>query len=463
MKNGSLEIAFDVKHTIKYFFIRMLAGLFRGLRLARQALAGFVHILGFPFVVFGRACFTLIVLPSYRLILFGRRLIFKVLTPTKNKILFVFAHRYVVHLVIFGLVAATSIFNLKNYALRAEAFGERSLLHALMAGDEESERVEEAVELEVTEEEVYSYFGIGAVSATSEISEIDRSGELIATQSGSALVKPNVMEGGTSLAPRTKVEKYIVEDGDTVDAIAKKHRVSVATVLSANNLTLRSLIHAGDELVILPFSGARHLVKSGDTLQSIATKYGVEVDEVIKANKLMATAKLALGEEILIPGGTPPAPIVAVKPRGPGQGRTTTAAPVEKLFKEPVKPLASAATGKYVWPTSGRLITQYYRYRHTGVDIDGQIGSAIYATADGVVEFAGWATGYGLSIVVNHGNGVWSRYGHNSKIYMKIGDSVKQGQTIALMGSTGKSTGSHLHFEILTGPRAYKNPLKYIK
>jgi murein DD-endopeptidase MepM/ murein hydrolase activator NlpD len=118
-------------------------------------------------------------------------------------------------------------------------------------------------------------------------------------------------------------------------------------------------------------------------------------------------------------------------------------------------------TAKLLWPTSGHVITQYYGWKHTGVDIDGDYSSPLYAAADGTVQKAGWNSGgYGLMILIDHPNGMTTRYGHASKLFVKAGDSVKKGQVIAMMGTTGRSTGTHLHFEVyVNGKRT--NPLAY--
>ena len=114
------------------------------------------------------------------------------------------------------------------------------------------------------------------------------------------------------------------------------------------------------------------------------------------------------------------------------------------------------------WPTVGARITQYFSWRHVGVDIANKTGTPLYAADAGVVEFAGWATGYGNSIVINHGGGKKTRYGHASKLFVKVGDEVEKGENIAAMGSTGWSTGPHLHFEVMINGAKY-NPLNYIR
>jgi murein DD-endopeptidase MepM/ murein hydrolase activator NlpD len=124
-----------------------------------------------------------------------------------------------------------------------------------------------------------------------------------------------------------------------------------------------------------------------------------------------------------------------------------------------------------VWPTDARTITSPFGYRvdpftgsyalHTGIDIGGSEGSAIYTTADGTVETAGWNGGYGLSVLISHGNGLSTRYGHMSAVEVNAGQSVKKGSTIGRMGSTGRSTGTHLHYEVLVNG-TFSDPIKYL-
>ena len=106
------------------------------------------------------------------------------------------------------------------------------------------------------------------------------------------------------------------------------------------------------------------------------------------------------------------------------------------------------------------MITQYYGWRHTGLDIDGHYDSPIYASHDGTVTTAGWNSGgYGLQILVS-GDGFTTRYAHSSKMFVKVGDTVKKGDVIAMVGTTGRSTGTHLHYEVyVNGSRV--NPLSY--
>jgi murein DD-endopeptidase MepM/ murein hydrolase activator NlpD len=124
-----------------------------------------------------------------------------------------------------------------------------------------------------------------------------------------------------------------------------------------------------------------------------------------------------------------------------------------------------------LWPVSGYLTSHFgsrlspidgFRESHQGMDIAGPAGSSIRATADGVVKLAGWAGGYGNVVVVDHGLGYSTRYGHNRQVFVKTGDRVKRGQVIALMGQTGRATGPHCHYEVWYNGRAM-NPARFLK
>ncbi|MBK8575517.1 MAG: M23 family metallopeptidase [Elusimicrobia bacterium] len=124
-----------------------------------------------------------------------------------------------------------------------------------------------------------------------------------------------------------------------------------------------------------------------------------------------------------------------------------------------------------LWPVSGYLTSHFgsrlspidgFRESHQGMDIAGPAGSSIRSTADGVVKLAGWAGGYGNVVVIDHGLGYSTRYGHNRQLFVKTGDRVKRGQVIALMGQTGRATGPHCHYEVWYNGRAM-NPARFLK
>jgi murein DD-endopeptidase MepM/ murein hydrolase activator NlpD len=254
---------------------------------------------------------------------------------------------------------------------------------------------------------------------------------------------------------RREVITYVVERGDTVLGIASKFGLSPETVMWANGDLERNpdLLRPGQELIILPIDGVYHTVIKGDTLLKIAKKYQAEVDEIVHCvyNELdLEDAQIAPGQKLVVPGG--------IKPYIP---RQVTA------YKGPIPTDAKQGTGLFKWPTSGR-ITDRFGFRtyagrwHTGLDISGYTGAPIYASDSGFVTFAGWTDqGYGKLVIIDHGNGFVTYYGHLSVCYVSAGQSVGQGTLIAAMGSTGKSTGPHLHFEI-RNKGVQKNPELYL-
>jgi murein DD-endopeptidase MepM/ murein hydrolase activator NlpD len=248
---------------------------------------------------------------------------------------------------------------------------------------------------------------------------------------------------------REEAEEYIVQEGDNVGSIAARFGISTNTILWENKLTSRTLIRPGQTLIILPTSGLSHIVKRGETLASIAKRYKVEQEEVLQFNELADASSIAVGTKLIVPEGTPPIVRVAAAPRSPS-------AP-----SQPPPGVIASGAGM-IPPATGYRITQYYSFRHSGIDVGLKNGSAVVASDDGVVARAGWGTGYGNYVLVDHGNGLVTRYAHNSKNYVSAGDRVSRGQTIAAVGSTGWSTGPHIHFEIIQNGR-FVNPTKYVK
>ena len=245
--------------------------------------------------------------------------------------------------------------------------------------------------------------------------------------------------------------------GDTVSTIARKFNISINTIIWANDLTSYGFIKPGQQLTILPYSGIVYTVKTGDTLSKIANKYNINTDKILSCNNLGNALKI--GQKIIIPGVQKLAEAVPVTPRV--TKNYTGISIIKDIIKAPSAPVSG---GRMTWPTQGYRITQYYSWKHTGVDIANKIGTPIYAADDGIVIIAqgGYNGGYGNTIVIDHGNGKRTRYGHASKLFVKVGDEVEKGENIAAMGSTGRSTGPHLHFEVLiNGSRT--NPLNYIK
>ncbi len=258
------------------------------------------------------------------------------------------------------------------------------------------------------------------------------------------------------LSQRTAIIYYLVQNGDTISSIASRFGLTINTILWANDLNSLGRIRAGDKLTILPYSGILYTVKSGDTLSKIAKRYGVDTNKILACNNLGASLKI--GEKIVVPGAKKISEAITTSGRS---NSYTGLSAIRDLIKTPA---AKTSGGKMTWPTVGYRITQYFSWRHNGVDIANKVGTPIYAADSGVVEIArgGYNGGYGNTVVINHGGGKKTRYGHASKLFVRVGQEVEKGENIAAMGSTGRSTGSHLHFEILINGARY-NPLNYTR
>lgn len=281
---------------------------------------------------------------------------------------------------------------------------------------------------------------------------------------GTALTKPTILPGtelpvvddvGVITQNRSESVPYEVQSGDVIGAIAQAFGVSVESILWENGLSARSYIRPGDVLDIPPGTGLYHTVASGDTVSKIARLYDVEAAEIVEFNRLQKDgADIVVGEKLFVPDGIKPTPRVVSAPR-----------PQTFVSVTPPAPSVQAPAGSgYIWPTAATRITQYFGWRHTGVDIAGPIGTPLYAARAGTVikSQCGWNGGYGCYVILDHGGGVNTLYAHASQLYVTVGQQVSQGQTLAAMGSTGNSTGPHIHFEVrVNGSR--QNPLKYVR
>ena len=262
----------------------------------------------------------------------------------------------------------------------------------------------------------------------------------------SALTNENSALNGSSGAvfdpyASDRISLYTVHAGDTLPQIAEMYGVSVSTILWANDLNKGSVIKPGQVILILPISGIKYTVKKGDTLASIAKAYKADVDEITRFNDLDSGAKLAVGDALIIPNAEVSEP-AAVKPKSkPFTGGGSTSGHM------------ADPSGYFTRPISGGIRTQGIHGRN-GVDLASSYGASIFAAADGQVILSrsgGRNGGYGNYIVLQHPNGTQTLYGHLSQNLVSQGQSISKGQVIGKMGSTGDSTGVHLHFEVRGG------------
>ena len=250
------------------------------------------------------------------------------------------------------------------------------------------------------------------------------------------------LKTSVSQKPRAEIIDYTVKGGDTLSGIAQKESISVDTIKWENDLS-SDTVKPGDKLKILPVSGVAVTVKSGDTLQALAKKYQADSQAILDYpfNDVPDDFRLSAGQVLIIPDGAPPEVKALAKavPQYIAQGSKGINSPA---FSAP-------AGGFFVWPTHFVYISQYFSWYHPGLDLPNPAEPPVNAADGGTVVYAGWdTTGYGNRIDIDHGNGYLTRYAHLSNIFVGLGQLVSRGQNIGQMGSTGRSTGPHLHFEI---------------
>ena len=276
----------------------------------------------------------------------------------------------------------------------------------------------------------------------------DRGGGDVTIVDDTALLPAEGPSGTIADIERTKnaaISVYVVREGDTLSGIAKMFGVSASTILWANDLPAKATLTIGQKLTILPVTGVKYAVKKGDTLASIAKKFGGDADEIASFNGL--EGPLAAGAEIIIPDGEVSAPVPA-RP-------SSTGARVSVRASVTVNETRGDESGYYIAPLSHYRRSQGI-HGYNGVDLAAPVGTPIRASATGeviVAKGAGWNGGYGEYVVIQHSNGSQTLYSHLSKVSVGVGDHVAQGETIGSVGSTGKSTGAHVHFEIRNGIR----------
>lgn len=242
--------------------------------------------------------------------------------------------------------------------------------------------------------------------------------------------------GGSNQNQKDVVD-YTVQPGDTFQSVANAYKISVNTLLWANDLTSSSTIKVGQSLAVLPTDGVLHVVKSGDTLSGIAQTYKAEANDIISYNNLANQDDIYIGDILIVPGGVMPKKVIPV---------TNNQVPL--------------ADNYFIFPTQGR-VTQGLHY-YNAIDVANSCGTSVLAAASGKVQRAvfnnAWNLGMGNYVTILHPNGTVTYYGHLSNVFVKPGDPVIRGDRIGLIGNTGNVvgvTGCHLHFEVVGA----KNPL----
>ncbi|NPA05890.1 MAG: peptidoglycan DD-metalloendopeptidase family protein [Chloroflexi bacterium] len=273
--------------------------------------------------------------------------------------------------------------------------------------------------------------------------------------------------------PRMEIVEYTVQQGDTLASIAEKFGLKAESIFWSNLDVLKGDAHSlkvGMVLRIPPADGVLYEWKDGDTVENVAEKLGVEPDAILNhpVNEFDPVAvalgeiEIPVGKIVFVPGGKYSKQIDWSRPiflrdapaasflNGPGACGTVYNGPI--------------GTYTFIWPTTSKWITTYYNPAyHPAIDIAGSIGLPVYAVDNGVVVYSGWSNnGYGYVVVIDHGNGWQSLYAHLSQIYVGCAQEVFQGTMIGAMGSTGNSTGPHVHLELIHRQYGKVDPLQFL-
>jgi len=270
----------------------------------------------------------------------------------------------------------------------------------------------------------------------------------------------NLAKGGTPLS----ITAYVVQSADTLWSVANKFSLNIDTIIGSNKIKNITSLKPGTTLRIPNQNGIYIKVAPGDTISELADKYGSYTKAIMSANKISRDSDLRMGAELFLPGAQIVAITETYQPKDNGKVVRATAS---RIIREVARRGSYGYSGRFRWPVMGEISSPFGWRRspfgsrmvfHAGLDIRAPRGRPIIAAADGVVVHSGWISGYGNAIVIEHGGGVETLYGHCSALVVNSGTHVSRGQVVALVGSTGRSTGNHCHFEVRKNGQAV-NPL----
>lgn len=243
-----------------------------------------------------------------------------------------------------------------------------------------------------------------------------------------------------------EIKEYLVKDGDSLWTIANEFNVTVDTLFGSNPLKDPDYLKPGVKLKIPNQNGLFYTVRKGDVLGAIAKAFSVDIDKIAGVNKIKKDGPLSVGQVLFLPGASQ----AAQKQSG------SSVSGSRRSFRWPVVGRINSPYGWRRHPLSGR------RSFHSGIDIKATRHTKIKAAKAGTVVHAGWMGGYGRVVVVRHDSTYSTLYGHCERLYVKKGQKVSLGAVIASVGSSGRTTGPHLHFEVRVHNRP-DNPLKYLR
>ena len=278
------------------------------------------------------------------------------------------------------------------------------------------------------------------ITQVNELKRLEAEGRFAELEQASDELKDRLVNSEDQEVQRSGKVKFItyaVRSGDTLSTIALKFRVPASLIAAASKIKVNSTLSTGQELTIPDRPGLVYKFKKGDTLAAVAEHYTVKIEDVIIDNPELTDLDLMEpGQSVFLPNAKIPAPpIIWMRPVHGGR--------ITSLF------------GYRRHPILG------YRHLHTGMDI-GVAYQSVRAARDGQVMFAGYLGSYGIAVIIRHESGFKTLYGHLSQTHVKAGQYVKAGTRIATSGNTGRSTGAHLHFEVIKNNRPV-NPRQYVR
>lgn len=269
--------------------------------------------------------------------------------------------------------------------------------------------------------------------ALSSGEEVEEDGSIIGTLASYSFKQP------------VTFSEYTVKKGDTISGISKRFNLNnISTIIGVNNIDNVRALNAGKKLVVPSIDGLFYKTVKGDSIQLVAKKYSASIEDILDVNDLDVET-LSVGQKLFIPGAK--------------LDRTTLRRAMGDTFVNPLRNIAWRLTSKCGWradPFTG--VKQY----HPGIDMAISQGTPIYAALSGKVVACGWSNVYGNYVIIDHQNGYQSLYGHMSKKLCTINQEVTSSTKIGLVGSTGYSTGPHLHFTVYKNGKVV-DPLTLIK
>lgn len=248
------------------------------------------------------------------------------------------------------------------------------------------------------------------------------------------LSDPNLLAVGQRLVIREGgAQSHVVQRGDVLSSIAAAYGMTARDLTALNGLENPDRLVVGQRLIVTPRVERTYQVAAGDSLWEIARRHEVSMDAIIAANELRDPSRLRPGQKLVIPAIGGGSDIQRIEPAMARGSRT-------------------AQSISFMWPVRGRITSKFgprWGRMHYGLDIAAPTGTPVLAAAGGTVTYSGWAGSAGIMVTIDHGDGSQTRYLHNADTLVRVGDRVRSGQRVALVGSTGESTGPHLHLEVL--------------